>query len=706
VVYTTNFGSSLSYVEGTVRTTLANYTSGVAVDAAGNVYVTGTAYPGSIPMVNAVQSTCPAGHCAFVTKLSPDGKTILYSTFVGSPADALYVPLLNEPPIVPAGISCDPAGNVYVTGKTEPSKLPQVSGGAASSKGNNDAFVVKLDTNGVLRATMLIGGSGDDEGYSISLGPDGYLYVAGTTLSSDFPIVANPTAQAVSQPPGMFILKINPMQLNGDTPASRAVLYSTVFGVLSPPAISPAALAVDAQSNAYVAASDCGNCAGYNLAAPGTGALVRINASGTQATNLAIPSGSGATVIAGLAVDAEGFVYLTGTTSSRDFPTTPGAFITSSQPAQGVGFAEPFLCKFRPTGSSVVYSTYLSGDGDELVYGIAVDSAGNAYVSGFTGSTQFPVLNSIQSGLTNAFCYGYLEATDIPVDQFYCGQSAGFVTVVKPDGSGLVWSTLLPGPGGSVAMDASGNVYVAATGVNAASFHTGLPFPGGLASMFVHGLNVSGTAVAPGLPLPTELEGISIQVAGVPAPILSVSNVGPTGAVGSQQINFQVPFGTPGDGSIASVTLLYQGDVTTASPVRVAPGIFTLADGSGAIQHASDFSLVTADHPAQKGEVVVVYMTGLGNVSPPVATGAAATGPAVAQYCYSPPTANLGSVLYAGITPGFPGLYQMNILISPSTPSGANPLTITWVNCWVRFDGTSVVPANDSTSNTVMLPVQ
>src|SRR6202034_715709 len=136
-----------------------------------------------------------------------------------------------------------------------------------------------------------------------------------------------------------------------------------------------------------------------------------------------------------------------------------------------------------------------------------------------------------------------------------------------------------------------------------------------------------------------------------------------------------VPFAAPPDGGIAEVDLVYQGVTSSAVPTRVAPGIFTLADGSPAIEHSSDGTLVTSSHPAQKGEVVVVYMTGFGGVSPPVQTGTAPTGAAAATYCYSPPTAPLGNILYAGVTPGYPGLYQVNLQVSPSIPSGNNQLT-------------------------------
>jgi uncharacterized protein (TIGR03437 family) len=178
--------------------------------------------------------------------------------------------------------------------------------------------------------------------------------------------------------------------------------------------------------------------------------------------------------------------------------------------------------------------------------------------------------------------------------------------------------------------------------------------------------------------------------------------------VGSQQINFQVPFSVSGYGNLNNVELQYNGLSSFALPPAVAPGIFTYGNGSGALQHALDFSPVTNTNPAKTGETIIVYATGLGAVKPPVATGAAATGPASSTYCRFPPTVNVGDVLYSGSTPGFPGLYQMNVRLSAQLPSGNNSLKITWSDCWMGAGSPfwNPPPANDSVSNAVSLSVQ
>jgi uncharacterized protein (TIGR03437 family) len=176
-----------------------------------------------------------------------------------------------------------------------------------------------------------------------------------------------------------------------------------------------------------------------------------------------------------------------------------------------------------------------------------------------------------------------------------------------------------------------------------------------------------------------------------------VANVPVENAIGFQQINFQVPF----EAKSNVVEVRYQGLSTFAMPPAVAPGIFTLGDGSGAVQHASDYSFVTPSNPAEKGEVIIIYTTGLGRVRPAVPSGTGATGPVPIQPECRLPYTNLSlDVLYAGLTPGFVGLYQVNIRLPESIPSGNLDLYITY-GCFLDAQ-----PWNRIHSNTVKLPVR
>ncbi len=233
--------------------------------------------------------------------------------------------------------------------------------------------------------------------------------------------------------------------------------------------------------------------------------------------------------------------------------------------------------------------------------------------------------------------------------------------------------------------------------VNAASYAPGLPLPGGLlASLFLRGLNLSSTMIGTGSPLPTELAGVSIMVGGAPAPILAIAPI----ASGMQQINFQVPF----EAASNVVEIRYQGSSVFAFPQTAAAGIFTLSDGTAAIQHSADYSLVTPSNPARAGEVIIVYATGLGKVSPAVASGVAATGsaPVAPQACDAgvTPYVSVGQISYAGLTPGFVGLYQLNIQLAETLPAGIAHFSINDKRCDI------LTTAGFLQSNTVNLPVQ
>jgi len=442
--------------------------------------------------------------------------------------------------------------------------------------------------------------------------------------------------------------------------------------------------------------------------------------------------GSGWQTIGGMATDAAGGIYVGGTTTSSDLPTTSGAFQRTRIGGTGSYGNSPtgFVVKWNPD-ATIAYATYLGSTfGDDQVHGVSVDSAGNAYITGAT-SGDFPVLNAFQPGVYVGICNQYTPS-GTPVGQYYCAIRAGFLSALNPAGTALVWSTLTGGgPSHGLALDSSGNVYITCEGVqpvgtvlpssptgaigvvkiaprltplqfstnaitNAFSFHPGLPHPGGLASIFVHGLNISGSVLANGYPLPTELAGVSILVDGKPAPLLGVANVSVGNPVGMQQINFQVPF----DATSNQIELWYQGMSGFARPATVAPGILLLSDGSAAIQHATDYSLVTDANPAAKGETIIIYLTGLGQVNPPAETGMPATGPATTPQ--QPQLSIGGHVLYSGVTPGFVGLYQINFQLAQDIPSGDLDLSVNWRDSWVWPS----VPANFYTSNTVKLPVQ
>ncbi len=724
LIYSTGFGGS-----GIAGSTNINGEggTGIAIDPSGAAYITGIAYSTDFPFVNPL-GTVPRDffQAVFVAKLSSDGSTLLYST---------YISFNNNPQfaLAPPAVAVDSKGNAYVTGNTDGAGFPD-AGNSTATPGHYHAFLLALDPTGALLASQIYGGSGQDAGTSIALGQDGNLYLAGVTSSPNFPTTPAAYRKAPLSSQDVFLMKINPQVLDANVSGAQSpVVYSTYLGPGS-----SAAVAADRLGNAYVSATTTStawtatpgviqpNCAGESCADV---VALKVNPSGNQLLYMTYFGGSGTEAVGGLAVDQSGSAFIAGLTSSSDLPTTGGAYQQAWQsPTQG---QTAFIAKLDPNATKAVYATYLGGGIWDQAFGVAVDGSGNAYVAGETLSPGFPILNAIQVSLANPTCIAFSgPPAGVPIGLTYC-PSAGFLSVLNPAGSALVWSTFLGsatatgaagmlapsqyrGPAYADVLDSSGNVYVTgqrigigerivasspsdrvgvvkiaqqgsppqfpASGLtNGASFLPGLPAPGGLATLFLQGLNVSGIAIGTGDPLPTELDGVSIMVGGFPAPILAVTDT---------QVNFQVPF----EAQTNLVELRYQGLSTFVLPQAGTPGIFMLLDGSAAIQHASDYSLVTAAHPAVPGEVIVIYATGLGPVTTGVADGTPAAAADPVQLGCGPPGVVLGAtpageggttanVLYAGLTPGYVGLYQMNVQVPPATPAGPSSLFISWQGC-------------------------
>lgn len=216
----------------------------------------------------------------------------------------------------------------------------------------------------------------------------------------------------------------------------------------------------------------------------------------------------------------------------------------------------------------------------------------------------------------------------------------------------------------------------AATGaVNGASFQAGL-VPGSIASLFGHGITASNTLiVAAALPLPRSLEGVRVTLDGILCPLFALA-----GATAAEQINFQVPWELAGR-STARLEVSNNGVVSESVVVTLAarqPGIFEQTGRLAAAQRGDTNAAIGPNDSVRPGDVVVLYATGLGPVTRIPETGAA--NPAGATPVDAPVSATLGGlpaeVLYAGLTPGFAGLYQINLRI-PDAANGTQPLVVT-----------------------------
>ena len=410
----------------------------IAVDSSGSAYVTGSTNSTDFPTAAAQQPTLGGVGNAFVAKFTPDGSALVYSTYLGgSPGSGGDGG---------AGIAVDSSGNAYVTGTTHSADFPVVNAvqpncgcppPGSSDYATVDAFVAKLNASGnALAYSTYLGGSGSDEGTAIAVDPSGNASVTGWTASTDFP-AANALKRTLGQGANAFVTKFSP---DGST-----LVYSTYLGGNGGDDRG-FGVAVDSAGNAYVtgwtSSPDFPRAHALQPALRGSfdAFLTKLSPDGSALVYSTYLGGSGSDFGFGIAVDSAGSAYATGETSSADFPTA-NAF----QAGYGGGLYDAFVSKFSPDGSAVVYSTYLGGSDGELGTGIAVDSSGNAYMTGFTISTDFPTANAFQA----AHGGGFLDA---------------FVAGLTADGTALLYSTYLGGSdrdqGTGIAVDSSGNAYV------------------------------------------------------------------------------------------------------------------------------------------------------------------------------------------------------------------------------------------------------
>ncbi|HWP43303.1 MAG TPA: SBBP repeat-containing protein, partial [Blastocatellia bacterium] len=294
---------------------------GLVTDQSGNIYLTGFTSSINFPTSDAAQSISGGDEDAFIVKLSPSGDRVVYATYLGG-GDRDNA----------SQIAVDSAGNAYVTGATDSTDFPLRNGLQQASPGGPSAFVSKLSPSGSLVYSTYLGGSDTDFSTGVAVDSSGNLYVAGATASDDFPLV-NAIQRSASRTLDNYVAKLSP--------AGDRLIYSTYLG------------------------------------------------------------GGGDDFVTGIAVDSSGNAYITGVTTSLDFPVRH-----AMQPVHGGGLLDAFLAKLSPSGDRLVYSTYLGGSGNDRALRIAADAAGNAYVTGDTDSANFPVLGGIRpeyGGSADAF---------------------------------------------------------------------------------------------------------------------------------------------------------------------------------------------------------------------------------------------------------------------------------------------------------------
>ncbi len=413
LVYSTFLGGGGNFIEG-----VGDSGNGIAVDAAGHAYVTGSTGSGDFPTKNAFQNSLSVREGAFVTKLGTTGDALVYSTYLSGIRDEFCDIFCDTSG---NGIAVDSHGFAYVTGFTQSDSFPLKNPFQSQLKFpglSSDAFVTKLSAAGnTLIYSTYLGGSGNvdvtfgDIGNGIAVDAHGSAYVTGSTSSKDFP-TKNPFQKQLNAKGGVnaFVTKFDA--------AGSALVYSTYLG--------------------------------------GSGKFCYPNSS--------VCVGDSAN---GIAVDAHGQAYITGLAYSHNFPIK-NAF-QSHNNGKCTECTNAFVTKFNEAGTALVYSTYLGGSGNvanqtgDLGAGVVVDREDQVYITGTTNSVNFPTKDAFQ--------------------KTYAGGQDAFVTKLCIDGT-LVYSSYLggsgldgaidfvgPAPHGGIGVDLEGNVYVTGS-TSSANFPT------------------------------------------------------------------------------------------------------------------------------------------------------------------------------------------------------------------------------------------
>jgi len=549
----------------------------VAVDGAGNAYLTGSTAAANFEVKNPVQSGNRGASDAFVVKLDPAGQSLVYSTYLGGSG-------LDQG----LGIAVDQAGAAYLTGVTASTDFNTRQPLRATNGGGGDAFIAKLNAAGNdLVYSTYFGGGGNDAGAGIAVDGAGAVYITGTTGSTNLP-TQSPLQPNNRGAEDAFIAKINA--------AGSQVVYATYLGGAG--SDSGSAIALDASGAAYVTGVTAST--DFNTKSPlqatNRGELdafvAKISSDGSALSYSSYLGGGGTEFGNSIAVDSSGNAYVAGSTASTNFTT-----VNPLQNANRGGF-DAFITKINPSGSAAVYSTYLGGADSDAASGVAVDASGIVYLTGNTSSSNFPLKNQAQD--TNG------------------GRGDAFISAVNAAGSDLIYSTYIGGSdadsGSDIAVDGGGNVYVvgqtasidlpianplqpsagggfdsfifkisgvgvgAINSVSAATFAAGdlapelitAAFGGRLATMTA--LATDTDPGTPGIQLPTNLMGTTVSF----RDSQGMNRLAPLLFVSSGQVNYISPAGTAlgaatvtitsGDGSVSI------GNVTIAA---VAPGIFT-----------------------------------------------------------------------------------------------------------------------------------
>jgi uncharacterized protein (TIGR03437 family) len=364
----------------------------LAVDSAGNAYLAGTTQSLNFPVTPGALRIQPAGaNDGFIVKLNASGSDLLYATRLGgSAADSIHA------------IAVDSSGQAFVTGDTQSTNFPVTDEVFQEEiKGTVDAFITKLNSSGsAILASTYLGGDSDsfvvayESGRAITLDRINAVYVAGVTSLRDFPTTAGAAQREHGGNGDVFVTVLSP--------DFKTLLTSTYLGGEAND--TPTGIAVDGGGNLYVGGDTLStrypitvgsvqpfNNGGSQVNQPKEGFVTKMNVNGGMIYSTFL-GGAGDDTVNGIVADAAGNAYVTGTTTSRPFPTTFDAF-QNSPPTASAEQENAFVTQISPTGQTILYSSYLGGSRADQGNAIARDRLGNLFIAGYTQSGDFP-LNS------------------------------------------------------------------------------------------------------------------------------------------------------------------------------------------------------------------------------------------------------------------------------------------------------------------------
>jgi len=368
----------------------AEFGRGIAVET-GFVYVTGETYSSDFPTASAYDPT-PNGICdCFVTKLSVDGQSLAYSTYLGGSNDDWGYAISVQ------------SGSAFVTGTTQSSTFPTVNAYDSVYNAGGDCFVAKFSADGLyLTYSTFLGGSTTDQGYGIAA-ESGYAYVIGYTESFDFP-TANAYDSSYNGAGDCFVTKL--------AADGASLVYSTFLGSSSgEQGYGIAAESGSAYLTGITASSDFPTVNAYDSSYNGAGDcfVTKLAANGLSLVYSTFLGGPDWDCGSGIAVET-GFAYVTGDTCSADFPTANAYDSTHN------GWYDCFVTKLGIDGLPLIYSTFIGGSSDEQAYGIGVEH-GLVCVTGSTYSSDFPAVGAYDSSCNGTFdCFVTALSEDTDMD--------------------------------------------------------------------------------------------------------------------------------------------------------------------------------------------------------------------------------------------------------------------------------------------------